>query len=172
MDLFVERMRCIPRIVAFLNRKHGRGLSPEDQADLSQDVFAKIWARLASFQGEASLETWVFPFCDLTMRNRVRKQARLPISVENEESVMPAAQGDDRSADTPLPMDLEFVDRSLGEIPGDEAEVIRLKLYDDITFETLSEQLGISPNTAKSRYYRGIKRLDVVFRAAFGSEGF
>ena len=42
--------------------------------------------------------------------------------------------------------------------PG-ESEVIRLKHFAQMTFEEIAERLGISANTAKTRYYRGLERL-------------
>ena len=40
-----------------------------------------------------------------------------------------------------------------------DAEVIQLKHFRHLSFDEIGETLGISPNTAKSRYYRALVRL-------------
>jgi NAD(P)-dependent dehydrogenase (short-subunit alcohol dehydrogenase family) len=40
-----------------------------------------------------------------------------------------------------------------------EADVIRMKHFEDLTFEEIGTRLGNSINTVKTRYYRGISRL-------------
>ena len=56
-------------------------------------------------------------------------------------------------------IDLEPVYAGLESLEEDEAAVVRLKHFEDLTFERLAEVLGIPTNTAKTRYYRGMRKL-------------
>ena len=47
----------------------------------------------------------------------------------------------------------------LAALPGDQREVIVLKIWHDLTFEEIAELLAISPNTAAGRYRYGLQKL-------------
>jgi RNA polymerase sigma-70 factor, ECF subfamily len=48
---------------------------------------------------------------------------------------------------------------ALGELPAEQRGVVHLKLWEGATFEAIAEALGISQNTAGSRYRYGIDKL-------------
>src|SRR5262245_18206394 len=54
-DALVQRLRCVSGVLAALNHRAGGALGPEDLGDLTQDTLALIWARLTSYNGQASL---------------------------------------------------------------------------------------------------------------------
>jgi RNA polymerase sigma-70 factor (ECF subfamily) len=64
-------------------------------------------------------------------------------------------------------LDYGVLHEALARLDPLEADVIRLKHFDDLTFETISALRGISANTAKTRYYRGIRNLHHGLRARF-----
>lgn len=51
------------------------------------------------------------------------------------------------------------LETALRALPPDQREIIHLKLYEAMTFRKIAEVLGISPNTAASRYRYAIERL-------------
>jgi DNA-directed RNA polymerase specialized sigma24 family protein len=59
VDALVQRLRCIPRILALLNQRVGGALGPEDMNDLTQDTLVRLWPRMENYTGQASLETWL-----------------------------------------------------------------------------------------------------------------
>lgn len=48
---------------------------------------------------------------------------------------------------------------ALGELPPDQRAVVHLKLWDGLTFDTISSLLEIPLNTAASRYIYGLDKL-------------
>src|SRR5689334_24797260 len=46
--------------------------------------------------------------------------------------------------------------RGLAALPGDQREVIVLKIWHEMTFEQIGELLPVSPNTAAGRYRYGL----------------
>src|SRR5262245_47547866 len=60
---FIDRMRCIPKILSVLNARSGRPLDGHDLRDLTQDTLMAVWKKLDRFEGRASLETWAYRFC-------------------------------------------------------------------------------------------------------------
>ncbi len=48
---------------------------------------------------------------------------------------------------------------ALNTLPTDQRHVVELKFFQHFTFDDIGEQLGISPNTAKTRLYSALRKL-------------
>lgn len=153
-ERFVRRMRCVPRMVAAKNARLGRPLGAEEVEDVAQEAMTAIWRKLENFDGRGPLEVWVYRFCFFELLRKLRNRRGLPGSLEE--------VGTDREPLAPeihQAVDHEHVHESLERLDDDVAVILRLKHFEDLTFEALSSRLGISPNTAKARYYRGLRQL-------------
>jgi RNA polymerase sigma-70 factor (ECF subfamily) len=53
------------------------------------------------------------------------------------------------------------IEAALNQLPGDQREVIVMKIWGELTFAQIGDALGISPNTAASRYRYAIARLEI-----------
>lgn len=154
VDRFFERMQCVPAILAAKNRRLGSPLSSEELADLAQETLTLLWKKLPGFAGHARLETWAYRFCVLELMNLVRKTKRRQI-------VQPGLDRTPEPSQSPEPaaVDYEHVYRALDALGDPEAAIVRLKHFRQLTFDEIGATLGISPNTAKTGYYRGLVRL-------------
>jgi len=150
---FWERMQCVPRILSVANSRMGGPLSQHDLADLSQDTLIVIWKKLETFAGRATLETWVHRFCYLELMNRVRGKKRLSRQSAGSFEVATETVAAKREAS---PLEYEHLELSLQELGPPEADILRLKHYEELTFAEIGALLGMSPSTAKTQYYRGI----------------
>ncbi len=166
VEVLADRLVCVPRILSALDRRSGGRLGEHDLADLSQDTLIVLWNKLETYEGRGRIETWAYRFCFLEFMNRVRSHGRRT-AVERTST--------DGLAEPPAPTpDLlafeehECLERGLEELGSPEADVIRMKHYDERTFEDIGKELRLSPSTVKSRYYRGIewlrRRLEPVLR--------
>lgn len=160
---FVERLGVLPRILDVLNTRLGRPLNDHDLADLAQDTLIIVWRKLPSFAGEATLETWVFGVARLELMNAVRKLRRRAAGAEPLDAESMVAPVHDRESR----LDYDLLHGALARLDPLESDVIRLKHFDDLTFETIGARRNISVNTAKTRYYRGIRHLHEELRARF-----
>ena len=154
---FIDRLSCVPRIVAAVNSKLGRPLGREECDDVAQEALMAVWKKIDQFDGRAQLQTWVYPFCYFETLRRLRKRRRDPLVLDDsiEGSEIEPATAPARSTE-----DHERVLRELDALEPEISIVIRLKLFEDLTFDVIGERLGISPNTAKGRYYRGVRKLN------------
>lgn len=155
IDRFVERMRCVPRILSARNGQLRRPLRDEELEDVAQDTLAAVWRKLESYDGQAALETWVHGFCTLELLRRLRRAQRASDQLEPH----------GRSIYDPIAppeaalVDFEHVHSELELLDPEERSVLELKHFEDLTFDDLARRLSISPNTAKTRYYRGLAKL-------------
>jgi RNA polymerase sigma-70 factor (ECF subfamily) len=150
-----ERLRCIARILRVLTLKHGRALLDDELADVAQDVLVIAWRKLPGYRGEVPLEGWVYGICGLELMNALRKKRRLRSEAEG--AVRAGAVRVDRPE--PEPWAYEDLHAGLERLSAECARVIRMKHFEERTFEEIAAALGASPNTIKSRYYRGMLEL-------------
>lgn len=153
-ETLIGRLKCVPPILAARNRKLGRVLDEHELADLAQDTTILIWRKLGSYAGRASIETWVYRISCLELMNSFRKKLRRAPQTEGEEALP-----DVGAHDPPSRVDYEHVYASLERLGPPESDIVRLKHFEGLTFEEIGERLQISPNTAKTQYYRGLERL-------------
>ncbi len=130
--------------------------NPDDAMDIMQDVFVSVYRNLGSFRGDSRFTTWLFRIAafrctDFFRRQRLRGEVSEPTEIEDlnwEPHTAIETLQDNR--------DLVRLMRALSE---DQRLVVELKYFQHFTFEEIGEQLGISPNTAKTRLYTALKKL-------------
>jgi len=145
-----QRLQCVPRILAARNAHAGRPLADEDVLEAAHEVIARVWSQLGQFRGQAALESWVYRFCEFELINAVRRKRRAPRQVEESTLV----ESIERES-----VDFERVSQCLDRLAPDEAATIRLKHFQDLTFEEIAVRERTPLATIKSRYYRSLEKL-------------
>ena len=150
-----ERLASMPGILVAAHRRMGSPLSRGELDDLAQDSVVRVLEKLPTFAGLATIETWAFRICHWELMNRRRRKQRRregqqPSADEVPEPVAPSAVP---------PEEYDHLDRALTELGPPAEDIIRLKHFRGLTFEQIAETLDLSPSTAKTRYYRGMRWL-------------
>lgn len=164
LDTLVDRLRCVPRILCHLNRQRNGILRPSDVEDLAQDTLLRVWQKLPDFPSYSSIEMWAYRFCQYEFLNRIRKLER------QSRTVVSASEPPEPTTHDPEPDPVDWgarLDAALDELSHQEQDVVRMKHFEQLTFDDIGRDLGLSPNTAKARYYRGLVKLrDKLGRSA------
>lgn len=149
---FAERVACVAPFLRRRAQRTGMRLPRSTLDDISQETYLALWRKLALYRGESRLETWACGFAFHELRRWQEAALR--------RSGSPLDHLEEPSFE-PLPPDEteELVERALDRLGPPTEEVIRLKHFEDLTFESIGLRLDLSPNTAKSHYYRGLVRL-------------
>lgn len=140
--------------------------SNEDAQDVIQDAMVRLIEKLRSGEFVGGQDSWL-PYLytsirrlaiDLSRRDDRRKRREESVSEDLEadqrETFHPWFESD--SSDDETRVQLE---QSLKELPPKFAEVILMKIWGEQTFAEIGETLGISQNTAASRYRYGLEAL-------------
>ncbi|MBK7878662.1 MAG: sigma-70 family RNA polymerase sigma factor [Planctomycetes bacterium] len=149
---FAERMRCVPRYLCVLNGRMGRPFHDHELEDLAQETLIEIWRRLDSYAGLASMPTWAYRFCQQVLSSRLRSRQRRPPSLELRDA-------DPIPAPSRTSLDHEHVHNALDRLRQRDADIIRLKHFEQLTFEEIAARLGMPSSTAKADYQRALERL-------------
>lgn len=150
-----DRLRCVYRILSAQNARLGRPLNEHDLADVAQDTVVIILSKLGEFAATGPLEGWMFRVCSFEFMNSLRRRRRRRTDeLVEETTVDESAAREQRET-----MQREEIHRALDRIGGDEAEALRLKYFEGLTFTEMEARLGVSANTLKARFYRGMQKM-------------
>ncbi len=161
-----DRLRCVPRILSAQNARSGRPLDTHDLADLVQDAIVVILEKLTEYEGRAPLEGWMYRVCCLEFMNGVRRKRRVQIRVGSDsDRVERAVSEADGSVDRAALL------HAIERVGGVEAEAVALKHFEGLTFEEMSQRLELPTSTLKTRYYKGLARLEALLSDTEGDDG-
>lgn len=168
VEQLVERLRCVPRILAAINRRHGGVLDGHDLADLAQDTVVLVWRKLSIFEQGGELDTWAYGIAMREFMNALRRKLR-PLGRSDAREA--GENGEIAARPEPDPLEHAEIETCLAELDADEQRIIRLKHEDGLTFEEIGVRLGIPANTAKTRHYRGLRTLEARLTALWKEGG-
>jgi RNA polymerase sigma-70 factor (ECF subfamily) len=140
-----------------------------DAADLTQEVFVKVFRKIGSFHGESSLRTWIYRIALREASNQRRwwvrhKQQEIPIEQEltepgarspvylKEMLVDPAESPFDAAERAE---NRERVERALMVVPEPYRTTLILRDVEGFVYEEVAEMQGVNLGTVKSRLVRG-----------------
>jgi RNA polymerase sigma-70 factor, ECF subfamily len=130
--------------------------STADAEDAVHDTFLAVWQSHRAMAGVAKLETYLFTSLRRAAVRVVQKRRR-----SRHVAIAQAGTGSiDRCS---LGTSVEL-DRALQNLPVAQREVIALKIDGGLTFADIAAVLGISANTAASRYRLGLEKMREVLK--------
>lgn len=129
---------------------------PDDAFDLMQEVFMGVYRNLPGFRGDGPFPAWLFRIASFRCTDYLRRR-RFHTSFDEHDS--PARSNADPQADAMVTHTNQQITRALQDLPAAQRHVVELKFFQNFTFEDIGQQLGISPNTAKTRLYTALRKL-------------
>jgi RNA polymerase sigma-70 factor (ECF subfamily) len=153
----------VPAIVEVLVEEVGERVRRQELPDLVQDCLEVVWRRLPSYEGRASLSTWIFRVCELELWNglrRIRKHALMSSGTDGR--LAERASSRDDPARRIERLDLT---QALSTLTPIAETIVRLRHFDDLTFERIATLTGLTTGPVKERYYRALGRLHDWFEA-------
>lgn len=140
--------------------------SQEDAQDIFQDALVKLVDKIRSGEFVGGQDSWL-PYLytairrlaiDLSRKDDRRKRREDNVGIEIEEDAKDAFHPwfESEASDDETRSQLED---GLKELPQKFSEVITMKIWGERTFAEIGETLGISQNTAASRYRYGLEAL-------------
>jgi RNA polymerase sigma-70 factor (ECF subfamily) len=150
-----------------------------DAADLTQEVFVKIFRGIGNFHGESSLRTWIYRIALHEVSNQRRwwvrhRQQEVPIEQETMETSGGTAVRLKELLVDPgeSPYDLALheetrqrVETALNQVPEPFRTTLILRDIEGFVYEEVAEIQGVNLGTVKSRLVRGRAVLKALLTA-------
>jgi RNA polymerase sigma-70 factor (ECF subfamily) len=126
--------------------------SVPDAEDIVQEAFVRFWRRNHEISNRGLLYATVRSIALDRIRGDSRRARREAVAVaETDQSVEPQFQLEDESQ--------QALVLALDRLPKDQREVLVMKIWNELTFAEIGQALGVSQNTAASRYRYAIAAL-------------
>ena len=124
--------------------------------DIFQDTFMKVIRTLkkGNYNEEGKFLPWVMRISHNLIIDYFRKNKRMPrFEGSNDFNIFSIISDDQLNAERRLIKDQIDQDLTLliKELPKDQMEVLEMRLYKDMSFKEISENTGVSINTALGR---------------------
>jgi RNA polymerase sigma-70 factor, ECF subfamily len=150
-----------------------------DAADLTQEVFVKVFRGIRSFHGESSLRTWIYRIALREASNQRRwwarhKQQEVPIEQELTEgdTINPVRLKEMLVDPAESPYDMAVhqetrarVEAALAKVPEPFRTTLILRDIEGFVYEEVAEMQGVNLGTVKSRLVRGRAWLKGLLKA-------
>lgn len=144
------------RLVGFVRRMTPNN---EDAQDIAQETFVRAFQSFARFDGRSSVRTWLFRIAHNLCIDRARQSrtsvAETPIDFELEDS-SPREFADLRWDPEQIVLDDELaavLERAIGRMSEKLRAVLLLHDREELSYEEISEAVGIPIGTVKSRLF-------------------
>jgi RNA polymerase sigma-70 factor (ECF subfamily) len=151
LEFLIERHN--PRIFNFI---YSKVFDREITEDIFQDTFIKVirTLKLGKYNEEGKFLPWVMRIAHNLVIDHYRKSNRMPRYEGSQEfHVFSIMQDDKLNAEKQLIRDQIETDISemIHRLPPEQQDVIRMRMYQDMSFKEIAEKTGVSINTALGR---------------------
>lgn len=146
------------------NKCYGFARDEDEAKDLTQDVFLKLFVKLASFKGKSKFSTWLYAFTynhcvNYVTRNTAKKIEKQSVNYQDIENVSDS-EIEDKDF---LNMRVDKLKKAMELISPDEKMILLLKYQDYLTIKEIESVLGIGESAVKMRIKRAKDKLIQVY---------
>jgi len=132
--------------------------SREQAEDIVQDVMIRIYQEKENLQHIEKTTSYVFRMVYNACIDHLRKKAKTSFeSLNGKESL--SVDGSNREKEMITREEFIRVNKMLNALPEEQAEVLRLRIIDEMSFVDISEIMNVPVTTIKSRFSYGISKL-------------
>ena len=150
------------RLVRYVFRRFG---NLKDAEDVAQEVFVRAFADRDRHQSVANVSAYLYRMAANLCTDRLRRSKQANISLDNAEAVIilcPQPNGFQAAA---AAEEIARIEALLRRVTPEQAEVIRLRIIDDLGPREIAKMLGWRESTVKSRLRHGLEKIrEIIMR--------
>lgn len=139
----------------------------DEAGDLAQEVFVKLFERMESFRGEASLSTWIYRIGVNTCIDALRRSKRRATEPFDERR-SDISRDEDTAGRIAVS---EMVRGALMELPVKYRTVVILREFEGRSYREIAEVLQCSIGTVESRLFRARELLKRILHPVIRGGG-
>jgi RNA polymerase sigma-70 factor (ECF subfamily) len=135
--------------------------------DIAQETFINAYSSIKSFKPGYSFYSWLYRICINLSINHLRRQKFVIPESQFEEEANPLEK--ETITEDPLSLLVQKererkIEQAIDSLPPKYKAVFLLKVYEDLSYEEISQTLKISLGTVMSRLFRARERLQKLLK--------
>ena len=134
-------------------------LNHDDTDDVLQNTFVKVFQNLNKFKGESKLFSWIYRIATneaLTFLNQKAKKSGISSETLQNQTI------------NNLKADIYFdgneiqikLQKAIAQLPEKQQLVFKMKYFEELKYEEISEILGTSVGALKASYHHAVKKIE------------
>ncbi|MFT3793226.1 RNA polymerase sigma factor [Flavobacterium sp.] len=134
-------------------------LDHDDANDVLQNTFVKVFQYLKGFKGESKLFSWMYRIATneaITFLNQKAKRGRMT-SAELQTKLVDNLKADNYFDGDEIQIKLQ---KAILLLPEKQQLVFKMKYFEEIKYEEMSEILGTSVGALKASYHHAVKKIE------------
>ena len=139
----------------------------EEAQDVTQDVFIKLYGRLAKFHGKSSFSTWVYSFARNAVLDYLRQKGKLKEESGDESMMEAIPEVDD---DELLRMRSDRLAYVLDQMHPDDKAILIMMYAHEWQMDEIAEKMDLSLSAVKMRIKRAKHKVVSLYDATYQSE--
>lgn len=131
----------------------------DDAHDVLQNTFIKVFQNLKNFKGDSKLFSWMYRIATneaITFINNKAKRSKLTSS-ELQSKLVDNLQSDVYFEGDEIQLKLQ---KALVILPEKQQLVFKMKYFEELKYEEISEILGTSVGALKASYFHAVKKIE------------
>ncbi|RAR70076.1 RNA polymerase sigma factor [Flavobacterium aciduliphilum] len=131
----------------------------DDAADVLQNTFIKVFHYLKDFKGESKLFSWMYRIATneaITFLNQKAKRNGMSIELQQSKSI-DALATDPYFDGNSIQLKLQ---KAIALLPEKQQLVFKMKYFEELKYEQISEILGTSVGALKASYHHAVKKIE------------
>lgn len=139
-------------------------LNHDDADDVLQNTFVKVFQHLKNFKGDSKLFSWIYRIAT--------NEAITFINSKAKRNGMTSEAMQNKAVDN-LKADIYFdgneiqlkLQKAIASLPEKQQLVFKMRYFEEIKYEELSEILGTSVGALKASYHLAVKKIELYMTA-------
>lgn len=140
-------------------------LSHDDTDDVLQNTFIKVFQHLKNFKGESKLFSWIFRIATNEALTFLKQKAK--------KTGITTADLQNKTIDN-LKADVFFdgneiqlkLQKAIAKLPEKQQLVFKMKYFEELKYEEMSEILGTSVGALKASYHHAVKKIETFVQTS------
>ena len=137
--------------------------------DLTQEVFLRVFRNLQRFRGQSSFYTWLYRITVNVFFDHNKKRKRADVRLQRMQNALVDVTSARLEGEDPYyvcydKLTERALSEAIAELPEAFRDVVAMREFDDLSYEEIAMQTGISIGTVRSRLSRARARLKDLLR--------
>lgn len=148
---------------------------PVEAQDVAQETFIKAYRAIPNFRGDSAFYTWLYRIAINTSKNHLTSRARRPPAsdVDAAEATTVYDAPELKEFETPesslVSDELEqAIHEAISELQEDTATAIKLREFEGMSYEEISEAMECPIGTVRSRIFRAREAIEQRIQMIMG----